>query len=585
MVTFLVILVKLFMLQVLNTEYKYSADNISQRVITQYPARGLIYDRNGELIVSNQPAYDIRVDRFKVNVFDTIELCKLLDITPEFVEKKLVRIRRRPEPFLEQVSPEMYAKFQEKLYKFPGFYAEPRTLRRYNKKFASHLLGYITEVDSSDIKKDPYYIIGDYIGKSGIEKSYEKELRGKKGKKIFFVDVKGRIKGSYKDGKFDEPSVVGSDLYTTIDADLQEYGEKLMKQFRGSVVAIEPATGEILSLVSHPSYDPSLLVGRVRSKNFVELQLDTLKPLFNRALMAKYPPGSTFKVVTALIGLQENVLSTKTTYYVDGAYYAGGLRIKDHIHGAFVDFYTSIEKSSNAYYCHVFRNILQNPVYPTVTDAYNKWREYLLSFGFGEKLGVDIPGELNGFVPEHSYYDRYYGEGRWKALTIISLSIGQGELGMTPLQMTNMTAAIANRGYFITPHSVRKITDDTLDTKYIKRHEIPINNQYFDEVIQGMYLAVNNGYSGTSFRAKIKDIDVCGKTGTAQNPHGEDHSIFVAFAPKDDPKIAISVYIENGGFGGTWAAPIAGLMIEKYLKGEITNTWEEDRILNAKLKE
>ncbi len=462
---------------------------------------------------------------------------------------------------------------------YPGFYVQPRTLRKYSKPIAPHVLGYVSEVDDGLIRKNPYYKPGDYIGKSGIEESYEKYLRGKRGVKIFLVDVFSRIKGSYAEGKLDTLAVQGDDITTGLDLDLQEYGEALMKNKRGSVVAIEPETGEVLSLISAPDFDPALLVGRVRSENFAKLLGDTIEqPLFNRATMASYPPGSTFKPVNGLIGLQEKVITPLTTFECHRGY----LFVECHEHPSPLSIVGAVGNSCNAYFCQEFRRVLENPAYNTIADAYDKWKSYLNEFGFGSKLGTDFANELSGFIPSTGYYDKYYGKGRWKALTVISMAIGQGEVGATPLQMANMTAAIANRGYFYTPHIVKSIgKGHPIETRFTKRHNISIDTANFNQIVKGMELAV---VSGTAAGVRLKDIIICGKTGTAQNPHGANHSVFIAFAPKDHPKIAIAVYVENAGFGATYAAPIASLMIEKYLKGQTTNKVLEKRILDMNLE-
>ncbi|MFW6370181.1 MAG: penicillin-binding protein 2 [Bacteroidota bacterium] len=580
----LVFILKLFYLQVIDESYRLPAENNSRRVVTLLPARGLFFDRDGELLVYNQAAYDLVIAPYQLQEFDTAELCTILNIDREFLVNGIERSfmpRYRREPFIKQVSAETYAELQEKLYRFPGFYVQPRTLRKYSSDIAAHLIGYVGEVDDKIIEENDYYSMGDYIGISGIEKTYEEYLRGEKGREIYNVDVHGRVQGVYEGGRYNEPAVVGKNLTLTIDADLQTYGEKLMEDFRGSIVAIEPQTGEILAMVTAPNYDPSLLVGRERTKNYRKLQSDTLKPIFNRALMAQYPPGSTFKMINALIGLQENVVNPKATYYVDGAYYARGVTVKDHVYG-YVDMVSGIQKSSNAYFCHIFRNIIEDRDYPSVPMAFNNWRDHLLSFGFGRPLGSDFPNELSGYVPNTSYYDRYYGEGRWKALTIISLAIGQGELGITPLQLANMTAALANKGYYYTPHVVKKIEGiDTLSRKFTTPHFTTIDSSHFPVVLDGMEMAVNGGEGSTSRIAKINDIVVCGKTGTAENPHGEDHSVFSAFAPRENPQIAIAVYVEHGKWGSTYAAPIASLMIEKYLTDTVSRKWVENLMLNA----
>lgn len=578
------LLARLFVIQVVKETYRLSADNNVLRYVTQYPARGLIYDRNGKLIVFNRAAYDLMVIPAQTAKIDTGDFCSLLGITGDvFRERMSAAInysRRAPSVFLKEISDETYAGFQEKMFLFPGFYVQPRTLRKYSKPVASHLLGYVSEVDESLIKKDPYYKLGDYIGKSGIEEAYEKELRGRRGVRIYLVDVYSRIKGSYAGGNLDTVAVQGNDIISSIDLDLQEYGELLMKNKRGSIVALEPKTGEVLTLVSSPDYDPGLLVGRIRSDNFVRLSEDTLKPLFNRALMASYPPGSTFKPINGLIALQEQVITPNTLFGCQNGY----LFVGCHSHASPLNLEGAIMNSCNAYFCQAYRKILENPNYRTVSEAYEKWKSYLNEFGFGNKLGTDFINELPGFIPASGYFDRYYGTNRWKALTVISMAIGQGEIGTTPLQMANMTAAIANRGYYYSPHVVKSVGHDgRIDPRFMQKHVIDIDSMNFEEVVLGMEAAVNGGAGKTAGVAALKDIIVCGKTGTAQNPHGKEHSVFIAFAPRDDPKIAIMVFVENAGFGATYAAPIASLMIEKYLKGQISNKALEQNMLNLNL--
>ena len=586
----LVYIIKLFFLQVVNTTYKLTASNNVLRYVTQFPARGLIYDREGKLLVYNEAAYDLMVVPRQLEPFDTTEFCQILDISKEYVDEALKRAKEfsvyNSSIFLKQVSSKTYGTLQEKLYKYPGFFVQARTLRKYSSENGAHLLGYVGEVNNKIIESDEYYKSGDYIGVSGIEQSYEEYLRGKKGVNVYLVDVHNRIKGSYANGRLDRKANVGSNIISTIDSDLQVYGEKLMKNKIGSIVAIEPSTGEILALVSSPTYNPELLIGRIRTKNYVTLMSDTLKPLFNRALMAQYPPGSTFKVVNALIGMQEKTLFPYTRFECNGAYYSRGLRVGCHFHRSPLNLIESIQMSCNTYYCNVFRNILDNKKYPSIRESFDQWRDYIMSFGFGEYLNSDFSNELKGLVPTKQTYDRVYGEKGWKSLTLISMAIGQGELGTTPLQMANMTAAIANRGYYYTPHIVKEIEGDyELDERFFEKHYTKIDSIYFEIAIEGMDLAVNGeaGSGSTARSAQITGITVCGKTGTAENPHGEDHSIFIAFAPKEDPKIAIAVYIENGGFGSTWAAPTAKLMIEEYLNDSISVPWWEEYILNAEI--
>jgi penicillin-binding protein 2 len=580
----LVFLIRLFLLQVVESSYKTTAESNARRVEIQYPARGLIYDRNGEILVYNEAAYDLMITPSQTASFDTTDFCRILEISKQDVIDRIRAARKysiyKPSVFMRQISSITYAVMQEKLYKFPGFFVQPRTLRKYPRDIAAHALGYVGEVDDRDIEQNPYYQMGDYIGVSGIEKSYEEVLRGKKGKKIFLVDVHNRIKGSYQGGRADNRAEVGTNVVSTLDADLQAYGEKLMQKFRGSIVAIEPSTGEVLALVTSPAYRPSLLVGRVRSDNFRMLSEDTLKPWFNRALMAFYAPGSTFKTVNGLIGLQEKVITTASEYYCDLGFHLAGFTVACHRHPTPLDFRGAIQNSCNAYFCHVYMNILNDPKFKSVADAYMNWRKHLLSFGFGNVLHSDFVNELPGFIPDDKFYDNIYGKGHWNFLTVRSLSIGQGELGITPLQMANLAATLANRGYYYIPHIVKEIEGGEIDRRFRARHYTGIDSVYFEAITDGMEGAVNRP-GGTAWRARVSQFTVCGKTGTAENAHGEDHSIFIAFAPKYEPRIAISVYVENGGFGNIWAAPIAGLMAEKYLTDSISRSWMEEYVLKA----
>lgn len=589
LLTSVILIARLFYIQIVDKTYRVSAANNALRPVTQYPARGLIYDRNGELIVYNQAAYDLLVIPVQTSAFDTVRFNEILGITMDDFRARMKTAvsysRRTPSVFMKMISSETYAILQEELYLFPGFYVQARTLRKYTRPVAAHLLGYVGEVDNKLLAKDRYYRSGDYIGVSGIEKSYEEQLRGAKGVNIFLVDVHNNIKGSYAEGRYDTVAVPGTNLWSTIDLTLQEYGERLMQNKTGSIVAIEPATGEILTLVSSPTYDPSLLVGRIRSENFQILQADTIKPLFDRALMASYPPGSTFKIMNGLIGLQEAVIRSTSLFSCSNGYHAGALTVGCHSHRSPLNLPEAVAQSCNAWFCNAFRSILENPEYSSVQDAFDKWREYLVAFGFGNKLGIDLPNELSGFIPARSYYDRYYGKDRWKALTVISLAIGQGEIGATPLQMANMAAVIANRGSFYIPHVVKKIGEQGAPSPlYTQKYITGISPENFEPVIEGMEGAVNGGEGSTARGARLDSIIICGKTGTAQNPHGRDHSIFVAFAPKENPQIAIAVYVENAGFGSTFAAPIASLMIEKYLTGKIKRKYLEDHVLRMVLR-
>jgi penicillin-binding protein 2 len=584
-------IIRLFYIQIIDETYKFSADNNSQRYVIQYPSRGLIFDRNNKLLVCNKAAYDLMLNRQELKPFDTAELANIIGIEKDQLKRILIRIKNnqeyvfKPAPFLNQLSDSVYAILQEKLYKFPGFFVQPRTLRKYTTKLAAHLFGYVGEVDSSIIKRNAYYQMGDYIGMSGIEKAYEKELRGKKGVTIYLVDVHSRIKGSFQSGRMDTSAVFGRNLISTIDADIQEYGEKLMSNFKGSIVAIEPSSGEILAFVSSPDYDPQLLVGRERSKNFNILKQNIQLPLFNRAIMPKYPPGSTFKLMNALIGLKEGVINKETMFSCLPGYVAGIIHVGCHIHPTPLDLPHSIQHSCNAYYCNVFRRIMENPAFPSQADSYNGWRKLLMTFGLGQKLNTDLPNELSGNIPLAGYYNKIYGRNHWISLTVISLAIGQGEVGVTPLQMANMVAAVANRGYYFIPHTVKSIQGiDTIDSRFKTKNFTAFDSALFTPIIDGMFMAVNGPDGGTAAIAAVPGLDICGKTGTAQNPHGqEDHSIFIAFAPKNNPKIALSVYIENGGFGSTYAAPIASLLIEKYLTDSVKRTWLEEYLLNARI--
>jgi len=573
--------IKLFFIQVVDDSYRVEADFNSKRFVTQYPARGIISDRNGKLVVYNQAAYDIMVVPGLTTSVDTLEFCDIIGISPSLFRERMTAAFKyskfAPSIFLRQISSETYAKLQEKMFRYPGFYVQTRTLRSYARPVGSHLLGYVGEVDDNIIRTNSYYKSGDYIGVSGIEKAYEKELRGKNGVSIYLVDSYNRIKGSFLNGAHDTLPEPGEDLVTTIDIDLQEYGELLMNHKSGSIVALDPSTGEVLALVSSPAYDPSLLVGRVRTENFTKLMNDTLNPLFNRALMASYPPGSTFKPLVGLIALQEKAIVPSTMFDCNSGY----LFVGCHVHPAPLSLSEAIMHSCNSYFCQAFRRIMENKTYNSVSGAYSRWGKYLADFGFGNTLKTDFPNELPGFIPTLNYYENIYGVGRLKALNIISIAIGQGEIGTTPLQMANMTAAIANRGYFYTPHVVRTPSGSP-DNRYNVKHFTGIDSINFIPVIEGMDLVVSGGPGATARSIAIEGITICGKTGTAQN-QGKDHSVFIAFAPKDNPKIAIAVYVENAGFGSTYAAPIASLMIEKYITGEVKSKWREENTLKLNL--
>jgi penicillin-binding protein 2 len=583
----LTFIIRLFYIQVIADKYVLSANNNVLRYITQYPARGLIWDRFGKLLVYNEAAYDLMVTPKLVKEVDTMELCSLIGIEKKDFIERMKKARNyspyRASVFEAQISRESYGYLEEKLFKFPGFFVQPRTLRKYSYSYAAHTFGYISEVGLETVEKDAYYRPGDYIGVSGVEKSYEEALRGKKGMKIRVVDVFNRDKGSFQDGKYDTSAYAGKDLYSTLDIDLQGYGELLMSNKKGSIVAIEPSTGEILCLVSSPSYDPNLLVGRIRKKNYTILSEDTVfVPLFNRALMAMYPPGSTFKLVDALIGQQEGVLFPDTRYGCPGGFAIGnGKMVGCHSHWSPLDLRQSIQFSCNTYYCRVFKSIIDKKTFTTTRAGYENWRNHVMSFGFGKKLNCDLPGELNGNIPSSNYYDKYHGKNRWRSMSIISLAIGQGEIGITPLQLANLAALIANKGAFHTPHVIRAIGKKaSLNTQYSTLRKCDIDPRYFDIIIQAMHDVVE---SGTGSGGRIDSIAICGKTGTAQNPHGKNHSIFIAFAPMENPKIAISVVVENAGYGAEWAVPIASLMIEKYLKRGVKRKDVEQKMIEGNL--
>ncbi|WP_462318228.1 penicillin-binding protein 2 [Marinilabilia sp.] len=590
----IIYVLRLFMLQVYDPSYKYSAESNARRKITEFPSRGLIYDRNQELMVSNQAVYDIMVVPRETEPLDTFELAHSMGIELSEVRELFTKMRQnlrarrissfQPSVFYKQMTAEQYGFFQEKLFKFKGFFGQRRIVRKYEYPTAANVLGYVGEISEKQLKERSYYSQGDYVGISGVEKTYEPSLRGKKGARYVLVDVHGRQKGAFREGRYDSAAVSGKDLTLTLDRKLQQYGEKLMQNKVGSIVAIEPSTGEILTMVSSPSYDPSILVGRKRNENFPKLANDTLYPLFNRPLQSGYPPGSTFKTLMALIGLQEGVINPESSFGCQMGYHTRALSVGCHSHPSPLELPASIQMSCNAYYCHTFRRVLDNPVYGSPKKGLDVWKDYLVNFGFGYKLGTDLSNEGRGFVPNSNYYDKIYN-GSWGSLTVISLAIGQGELLTTPIQMANMAAAIANKGHWYIPHVAKEIENDTIPSKYKKINYVGIDSAFFEPVIDGMEKAVWGGAGSTARIAQIPGITICGKTGTAENPHGDDHSIFIAFAPKDNPKIAIATYVENGTYGSTYGAPISSLIIEKYLNGEIhrSRKWIEKRMLDADL--
>ncbi len=590
----LTIIGRLLYVQIITDRYREEADMNSRRKVVQYPSRGLIFDRNGKLLVSNQPVYDLMIVGREVREFDSIDFCNTVGIDMPTLRGLFAEHRRqvrnhkasnyKPAIFLRQLSVDQYATLQEKLYRLPGFYAQRRTLRKYEYPVAANVLGYVGEVSESFVAKHPYYAPGDYVGTSGIESSFEEQLRGRKGVNYLMVDVRGRVKGELYEGKYDTAAISGQDLTLSLDVDLQAYGEKLMQGKTGAIVAIRPQTGEILAMVSAPSYDPALLVGRDRSVNFPILSKDPDKPLFNRAIQAWYPPGSTFKTINALVGLAEGTVTPETRYPCHHGYTIGSFHLGCHGHASPLNLRQSIQHSCNGYYCYEFRDLIDNKKFPNVQAGLDCWKDHVIKFGLGYRLGVDIANENRGFIPNSAYYDKAKGKN-WNSLGVVSLSIGQGEILLTPLQLANVAATIANRGWFITPHVVHKISGSQIDSLYRTPRQTGIAPEYFDVIQDGMESAVWGADGGTARVAQVPGIRVCGKTGTAQNPHGKDHSIFMSFAPREDPQIAISVYVENAGFGATYAAPIASLMIEKYINGEIADNrkYLEDRILNANL--
>jgi penicillin-binding protein 2 len=581
----LIYLVRLFYLQVFDTTYILSAESNVLRKNTIYPNRGLIYDRNDKLMVYDEAAYDLMVIPGQVTEMDTVEFCALLNITDSTFVAKLSKAKRysryKPTTFVAQITKEEYGYIEEKLYKFPGFFVQSRSLRKYPFPIAAHTLGYIGEVNNREIETDPYYRSGDYIGKSGLERFYEKELRGKKGVEVVMVDVHNREQGSYRNGRFDTVAEQGQNLYLSLDADLQAFGEQLMQNKIGSIVAIDPSTGGILAFITSPVYDPNLLVGRVRGENFTHLTNDTLKPLLNRAIMGNYPPGSTFKMVNALVGLEEGVLSNYTYYTCAGP---GSTPIRcTHNHITPLPLQEAIEQSCNPYFWNVFRSMMTNGKYSRINAAYNSWRNHVISLGFGKKFDTDIPFELNGNIPTEEYYNKIYQEGHWNALTIRSLAIGQGEILVTPLQLANLAVVIANKGYYYPPHLVYAVSSrQNKIQEFSQQVPTTIEPRHF-EVVQEAMLEVFEGEHGTARWAKLEGVEICGKTGTVQNPHGKDHSLFIAFAPKDNPQIAMSVIVENSGYGSTWAAPMASLMVEKYLNDTISRPHIEKRMLEGDL--
>ncbi len=573
-----VYIVRLFFLQLMSDDYKKNADSNAFLKKIEYPSRGIITDRNGKLLVYNQPAYDIMVvTREARGRTDTTELCQALGITREFFVERMEKIKRTAgyspftqQMFMSQLSDKEFSMFQEKIYRFPGFYIQRRSIRQYQYNCAAHVLGDMAEASPADIEEDDYYQPGDYIGKLGVERSYEKVLRGEKGMQILLRDAHGRVQGSYQNGAFDRRPVAGKNLTLSIDLKLQMLGERLMEGKIGSIVAIEPSTGEVLCMVSSPTYDPRIMVGRQRSKNHATLVRDSWKPLLNRSIMGLYPPGSTFKTTQALTFLNEGIISPATSFPCNHGFSFRGLHVGCHGHASPLPLVSAITTSCNGYFCWGLYYMIGNKKkYGSVQNAMNRWRDYMVSMGFGYRLGIDLPGEKRGLIPNADFYDDAYRKS-WNGLTIISISIGQGEVNATPLQIANLGATIANRGYYYVPHVVKKIEGEALDTTYTRRHYTMAGRRAYETVVEGMRGAV---IKGTCRSANRPDYEVCGKTGTAQN-RGHDHSVFMGFAPKDNPKIAIAVYVENGGWGADYGVPLGSLMMEQYINGKLSEESE-----------
>ena len=570
-------IIRLFMLQISSDDYKKSADSNAFLKRIDFPSRGVITDRNGKLLVFNQPAYDIMVVMNETqDRLDTLEFCQALNITREEFDHRMATIKDRSrnpgysrftqQIFMSQLSDKEFSVFQEKMYRFPGFYVQRRSIRQYQYPYAAHVLGDVAEVSPDDIEADDYYQPGDYIGKLGVERSYEKQLRGEKGVKVLLRDAHGRIQGSYQNGALDRRPKPGKNLTLGLDFELQALGERLMQNKIGSIVAIEPSTGEVLCMVSSPSYDPRLMVGRQRSKNHKELSRNVWKPLLNRSIMGQYPPGSTFKTTQGLTFLNEGIITPETRYPCSHGFHYKGLKVGCHGHAAPLPLVPALSTSCNGYFCWgLYYMIGAKSKYGTVQKAMNTWRDYLVSMGFGYRLGIDLPGEKRGLIPNADFYDKAYN-GSWNGLTIISIAIGQGEVNATPLQIANLGATIANRGYFYTPHVVKKVQGEKLDSTYTQRRKTMAGRQAYEYIVSGMRASA---LGGTCHELSRYDFEACGKTGTAQN-RGHDHSVFMGFAPMNNPKIAVAVYVENGGWGATYGVPIGGLIMEQYIHGKLS---------------
>ena len=578
----IVYLIRLFMLQITSDDYKKSADSNAFLKKIEYPSRGNILDRQGKLLVFNQPSYDIMVVMNEAKGrLDTLEFCQTLGITREEFDRRMETMKDRnrnpgysrytQQLFMSQLSDKDFSVFQEKMFRFPGIYVQKRTVRQYSYNMAAHVLGDVAEVSPADIEEDDYYQPGDYIGKLGVERRYEKELRGEKGIQILLRDAHGRVQGRYKNGELDHRAKPGKNLTLGIDADLQLLGERLLEGKIGSIVAIEPSTGEVLCMVSSPSYDPRMMVGRQRSKNHRLLSQDVWKPLLNRSIMGQYPPGSTFKTTQGLTFMTEGVITPSTMYPCGHGFNFKGLHVGCHGHAAPLPLVPALSTSCNGYFCWGLYHMINTNIskYKTVQNAMDTWRDYMVSMGFGYPLGIDLPGEKRGMIPNSQFYDKRY-KGSWNGLTVISIAIGQGEVNATPLQIANLGATIANRGYYYVPHVVKKVQGEPLDTAFTRKHYTKATREAYDYVVQGMR---SSALGGTCHELAKYDFMACGKTGTAQNK-GHDHSVFMGFAPMDEPKIAVAVYVENGGWGATYGVPIGGLIMEQYLKGKLSEASE-----------
>ena len=574
--------IRLFMLQITSDDYKKSADSNAFLKKIEYPSRGAILDRTGKLLVYNQPAYDIMVVLNEIkDRLDTLEFCQTLGITRQEFDRRMATIKDRnrnpgysrftQQIFMSQLSDKDFSIFQEKMFRFPGFYVQKRSVRQYQYSMGAHVLGDVAEVSPADIEEDDYYQPGDYIGKLGIERSYEKQLRGVKGIQILLRDAHGRVQGRYRNGEFDQRAQPGKNLTLGIDANLQALGERLMEGKIGSIVAIEPSTGEVLCMVSSPSYDPRMMVGRQRSKNHRLLSQDVWKPLLNRSIMGLYPPGSTFKTSQGLTFLSEGIITPTTPYPCGHGFNFKGLHVGCHGHAAPLPLVPALSTSCNGFFCWGLYHMINTNIskYGTVQNAMNTWRDYMVSMGFGYKLGIDLPGEKRGLIPNAQFYDKAY-KGSWNGLTVISIAIGQGEVLLTPLQIANLGATIANRGYYYVPHVVKKVQGEPLDTTFTRRHYTKADKSAYEYVVQGMR---SSALGGTCHELARYDFEACGKTGTAQNK-GHDHSVFMGFAPMNNPQIAVAVYVENGGWGATYGVPIGGLLMEQYIHGKLSEASE-----------